>query len=270
MLYDFHTHTDFSSDSTSSVEEMLHRAGALGLAGICITDHNDFDYPPENGCVMFSLNPDEYIPYLLKFKEEYRGRLEVFVGIEQGLTTVQPQRINDFDKNYRDNVDFIIGSSHMVNGIDPYYKEFWEGKNGNLGVQTYLESILENIRVCHNFDVYGHIDYIIRYIPKSEPTYDYRVHLELYETIFKKLIALGKGIELNTSGFKYGLGMPHPRIELLKLYHDLGGEIITIGSDGHCPEHLAYDFSRVPGILEAAGFKYYTIFRNRKPEFIKP
>ena len=85
----------------------------------------------------------------------------------------------------------------------------------------------------------------------------------------KVLISKNIGLELNTAGLKYGLSFAHPQVEVLKRYRELGGEIITVGSDGHKPEHLAYDFHKVPDILEEAGFSYYTIFKNRKPEFIK-
>ena len=67
---------------------------------------------------------------------------------------------------------------------------------------------------------------------------------------------------------KYGLPSPHPKADILRRYRELGGEIITIGSDGHKPEHIAYDFSAAEDFLESLGFRYYTIFQNKKPEFL--
>ena len=77
----------------------------------------------------------------------------------------------------------------------------------------------------------------------------------------------GKGIELNTAGLKYGLPYAHPHRDVLKRYRELGGEILTIGSDAHKPEHVAYDFQKVPELLESCGFRYYTEFIGRKPVF---
>ena len=57
----------------------------------------------------------------------------------------------------------------------------------------------------------------------------------------------------------------HP--DVLKRYRELGGEIITVGADGHCPEHIAWDFDKANGILQACGFTYYTEFKQRKPVF---
>ena len=82
-------------------------------------------------------------------------------------------------------------------------------------------------------------------------------------------VAFRKGIELNTAGFKYGLDHAHPVTPVLKRYKELGGEIITLGSDGHAPEQIAWDFEKVPAILREAGFEYFTVFHKRKPEFVK-
>lgn len=266
---DFHLHTNISSDSTASPESIVEKAVSLGLDRICITDHNDFDYPLEDGRVVFNLDLKKYFDTMQQLKEAYSHRIKIYTGVEQGLTTVRPERIEEYDRDFADVCDFIIGSSHMVYGTVPYYREFWDGRTVAAGVEKYLQSILDNLTVCTNFDVYGHIDYIVRYIPKNMQEYDYKIHLDMYEAIFKKLILMGKGIEINTSGFRYGLGQPHPRLELIKFYRQLGGEIITTGSDAHAPQHVAIAFDKVKDLLTEAGFKYYTIFDKRKAEFIK-
>ena len=109
---------------------------------------------------------------------------------------------------------------------------------------------------------------VVRYHPEKNRYSDYREHLEIIDEILKLLIRLGKGIELNTAGYKYGLGHPNPGEDILKRYRALGGEIITTGSDAHKPEHMAYCFDRLGSLLKSCGFSHYTVFRNRKPEFI--
>ena len=108
---------------------------------------------------------------------------------------------------------------------------------------------------------------MVRYGPNKNKYYSYEKFQDVIDEILKALIARGKGIEINTGGLKYGLGHPNPTEAILKRYHKLGGEIITIGSDAHAPEHVAYDFDKVPGILREAGFKYFTVFKKRQPEF---
>ena len=111
------------------------------------------------------------------------------------------------------------------------------------------------------------MDYIVRYGTHGEASYSYAKYADYIDAILKYLIEHGKGLELNTGGWKYGLSFAHPHQDVLKRYKELGGEILTIGSDAHKPEHVAYDFDRVKAYLEACGFKYYTEFRNRIPKF---
>lgn len=87
--------------------------------------------------------------------------------------------------------------------------------------------------------------------------------------ILKTIIEQGKGIEINTAGLKYGMPEPNPCLDIVKMYHDLGGEIITVGSDAHEVKYFAYRFDVVAEMLKNAGFNYYTIFNERKPEFIR-
>ena len=104
----------------------------------------------------------------------------------------------------------------------------------------------------------------MRYGPNRNREYTYRRYADHIDPILHRLIDRGKCLELNTGGLKYGLGEPNPCREVLKRYHDLGGELITIGSDAHAPEHIAYDFATAETILKETGFRYYTVFRERK------
>ena len=108
---------------------------------------------------------------------------------------------------------------------------------------------------------------MIRYGKDKEQAYSYLKYAELIDEILKNIIAKGKGLELNMAGLKYGLPYAHPHPDILKRYRELGGEIITVGADGHCPEHIAWDFDKANGILRACGFTYYTEFKQRKPVF---
>ena len=201
-----------------------------------------------------------------QLQQAYRDTLPIRIGIELGLQPHLGERhrallaAHDFD--------FVIGSSHVVHGFDPYYPAYYEGKTEYEAYLEYFSSILENIDAFSDFDVYGHIDYVVRYGPNRNLDYSYRKYADVIDAILMKLISLNKGIEINTAGFKYGLNHPNPTEDILKRYRELGGEIITIGSDGHAPEHMAYDFAKVPSILKDAGFSYYTVFKERKPGFL--
>lgn len=264
MLWDTHMHTFFSGDSKASPESMIEASVRKGLSGICFTDHLDLDYPdsPE----LYAVNPDIYLPEMKKIAEKHADTLTVCTGIELGLQPHLAERLNTIVNTHA--FDFVIGSSHVVHGLDPYYFHFFEGKSEHEAYEEYFVSILENIAAYKNFDVYGHIDYVVRYGPNQNQFYSYRKFSDVIDEILKTLIAGGKGIEINTGGFKYGLGHPNPTEDIIKRYRELGGEIITIGADAHAPEHVGYEFNKVPEILTTAGFQYFTVFRERKPQFI--
>lgn len=267
MFWDTHMHCSFSGDCDSSAQSMVEAAITKGLAGICFTDHLDYDYPanPQHP-VVFEFDPREYDRVMHELQQQYADRFPVLHGIELGLQPHLAQRHTQLLQDY--SFDFVIGSSHVVHGMDPYYASYYEGRTEREAYELYFVSILENIRAFHDFDVYGHIDYVVRYGPNKNACYSYQMYADIIDEILRELIQLGKGIEVNTAGFKYGLGHPNPCEDILKRYRELGGEILTLGADAHKPEHIAYDFDRLPQILEACGFTYYTVFKNRKAVFI--
>lgn len=260
---DYHMHTSFSDDSQSSPEEMVQGAIARGLRTICITDHYDIDYPHDPS--MFRFDVETYYETILALKEKYRSQIEVLVGIELGMQPYLGEQYRALVK--RVPFDFVIGSVHVVGGLDPYYPAFFDGKTDEEGYRETFEETLEDLRNTEDFDVVGHIDYVVRYGREKAVQYSYKKFAEPIDEILKYVIDHGKGIEMNTAGFKYGLGFAHPHPDVIRRYRELGGEIITVGADGHKPEHIAYDFQRVSEILKACGFQYYTEFRSRKPEF---
>lgn len=264
MLWDTHMHTFFSGDCEASMHSMIEAAIARGLDGICITDHLDYDYPDDP--LLFTLDPAAYRDYVQNMQAQYQDRLPIHFGIELGLQPHLAKRHSELLAAY--DFDFVIGSSHVVHHADPYYPAFYEGKTEEEAYREYFTSIIENIQAFDGFDVYGHIDYVVRYGPNRNAEYSYARYADLIDEILKALIARGKGIEINTGGFKYGLGHPNPTEDILRRYRELGGEIITIGADAHQPEHVAYDFCKVPDILKEAGFRYYTVFKERKAQFL--
>lgn len=264
MFWDQHMHCNFSGDSDALPEDMIKAGIAHGLSGICFTDHLDYDYPEEPN--IFLLDFDNYFKALSDLRKKYVDKISVNIGIELGL---QPQAAGQnlaVAEKYP--FDFIIGSSHVVNHMDPYYPEFFAERNEDEAYMEYFESVLENINSCVDFDVYGHIDYVVRYGPNKNAFYTYEKFKDIIDVILTQLISKGKGIEVNTGGFKYGLGHPNPTEDIIRRYRELGGEIITMGADAHVPEYVAYEFGKTAQIIKNCGFKYHTVFKNRKAEFI--
>lgn len=262
IIADYHVHSSFSSDSDTPVEAMIEQAISLGMKRICFTDHMDLDFPKQY-LLDFQFNVDDYFKTLTKACEKYKQEIKIFKGIEIGL---MPHLGNAYQKLLSAYpFDFVIASTHLINGIDPYYPEFWENRTEKEALQCYFDSILENITIFQNFDVYGHLDYISRYAPSKGASLHMEDFQEIIDQILKTLISYGKGIEVNTAGYKYGMGHPNPHENIIKRFFSLGGSILTIGSDGHKTEHLAYDFPKIEMVLKQLGVKEYSVFEHRNP-----
>ncbi len=264
FIADYHLHTNASSDSKASAESMIDKAISLGLSEMALTDHVDFDDR------YTYTNYNEYIPNFIKLQEKYEGKIKLVLGVEIGLENMLKDRVNEFAVSFP--FDFIIGSSHCVKKYDLYFdreKFFSLFGSKKEAYTTYFTELIKNIKECKTFNIYGHIDFINRYGTYEDNSLSYSDYSDLADTALKLLIEKGKGIEINTSGFRYGLGQPHPSFDFVKRYKELGGEIITVGSDAHRPEDIAANFTAAYDMLKAAGFKYLTLFRYQKPTFTK-
>lgn len=258
MICDFHVHTCMSADSEADIDAVVRKAIALGMPYLCITDHHDVDYNDGE----FFLDPYKYYDTLSFYREKYKNKILLLIGVEMGL---QPH-IKDEVEAFLTSVplDFVIGSSHVINGADPYYDEIWRNHTTDQVMNMYFENIYENLQVHDDFDVYGHIDYAIRYAKEKDRDYSYEKYREILDKILSKIISKGKGIEINTAGLRKGLRSTNPCFEIIKRYHELGGNVITVGSDAHRPEDIGADFDRAKKLLSAAGFDHYNLFAERK------
>ncbi len=283
IRYDCHIHTAFSSDSVTNARDQIEKAIELGMEGICITDHMDYDFPEKerSGCD-FEFDPEAYFTELDALKEEYSGRIRILTGVETGLrnepgcTEQMRMRYAQLAASYP--FDYIIGSVHCLENTDPYYESpYWDDKDKGKGIMTYFEATRYNVASYSDFDSLGHLDYLVRYVPLSKDPlrkgktsdYDVRDYKDIIDEILKILINKGLALEVNTAGLKYGLGYAHPKEEILKRYLELNGELLTIGSDGHKPEHICYGFDETCEMLRRIGIKYYTVFEKRRPVMMK-
>jgi histidinol-phosphatase (PHP family) len=264
-VYDFHLHSHFSNDSTASMQSMAEKARSIGLKGICFTDHYDLEYQSTE--INFEFSYDEYLDELNNLKASLPEGLEIYSGIELGM---QPHLSTKNEALLKGkNFDIIIGSIHCVGKKDIYDRSFLEGITEDEGIINYFGDMLKCIDNFKNFDILGHMDGIRRYLYNKDESFSLDVYEELIQSVLSKLVHSNKGIEVNTAGLRYGLSTFHPLPDILKLYRTLGGEIVTVGSDSHSPEYLGYGIKNALATLSDLGFKYYTIYKDRKPIFIK-
>lgn len=271
---DFHLHSSFSGDCNTPMEEQIKKAIDLDLEHVCFTDHLDLQYPKEYG--FFDLEVEEYVKQLELMKDKYKEKINIYLGIEFGLVAEAARQYEELVKKFP--FDFIIGSTHIIDWKDPYFPDYWEGKSRHQGMVEYFNCILKNIQSYNEFDSLGHLDYIIRYTDIPEDTrrnkdikfdnFEYKEYKDVLDEILKHLIKHDKSLEINTGGYRHGLGAPNPGYSVLKRYKEMGGKLITIGSDAHKPEHLAFEYHKAKELLLAVGYDKYVIYKNREVQVL--
>lgn len=263
MFYDYHMHSSFSTDSKSEMEDMVLKSIDLGLNEICFTDHVDYGIDTD---ICFNIDYNKYFEKIDFLKNKYRNQINIKKGIEFGL---QGHVIEDCSKDANTYpFDFIICSVHAINKLDLYNGGFFKDISQHQAYESYYNELYNIVKSYKHYSVLGHLDLIKRY-GDYDKLLDDRLYSDIIESILKQAIHDGKGIEVNTSCFRYNLPDLTPSRYILKMYKELGGEIITTGSDSHHPSQVAYQFDYIYEYLREIGFKYVTTFNNMNPEFIK-
>ncbi len=272
ILSDQHMHTNFSGDSKAVMSEMIDSAIDKGLKTICFTDHNDPLFPcyREGESGTFDLDTYNYNQKAIEIRNdlELQSRINVRIGMELGIYPKIYDLCKKITKEYP--YDFIILSSHTAGEVDPYFKSYWENIDPVDGIRMYYEEILKNVQNFNDFDVYGHLDYCVRYtdtLPSQRSISNYK---EIFREIFRILKENNKGIEINSGGLRRGnLKEFNPDPEIIRFYKECGGEIITFGSDAHNVKDIACGIKEAGEILKDIGFDYVAEFKERKASFVK-
>ncbi len=271
IRYDTHIHSVYSSDSGTPVQAQLDAAVFLGLSGLCITDHMDYSFPRDqfDSVLPVGQNPFEFDIQL--YEKELSGlrkkytNLEILTGVECGLQTRPDVLKKNRDLSADPDLDYIIGSLHLTGRQDPYYPKFWQNRDPAVCIRQYLEELYDNLCAFTGFDSLGHLDYIVRYAPDSFQ-YDPAQYRDVTEEILRRLIRCDIAVEINTSGYRKG-PYPNPHPAILSWYRELGGEMVTVGSDAHTPELMASRFEGISALLKRTGLHQYVTFHQRRPRF---
>ena len=282
MLADYHVHTDYSDDSTYPMEDVVTDAIEKGFDEVCFTDHVDYgvkrDWDDPLGVVYRAGGPGEpermaitnvdyprYVAQISELQARYGNRIRIKLGLEFGM---QVHTIPQYEKLFSSYpFDFIILSIHEVGDKELWTQDFQRGLTQQEYNERYYEAKLELVRTYHDYSVLGHLDLITRY--DLAGVYPFEKVRPIIEEILKVVIADGKGIEVNTSSHRYGLSDSTPSEDILRLYHELGGEVITIGSDSHAPEHLGAYLAEAQDQLRSLGYRYTCTYEGMKPTFVR-
>ena len=262
---DQHTHSEYSMDSRNRIEDICDKAIEIGLDELVITDHLDLNSNEMIASLETPYEADKAYSEMCRYRDIYRDRLKLSVGVELGQAHDCPDKAKEILEKYR--YDQVIGSVHNLRGMPDFYlMAFYKitGRQCQLFLTQYFKELEEVVNFGY-FDTLAHLTYPLRYFKEGGHDLSLEPHMSTIKRIFEKLITKGKALEVNTSGYRKDLGCPLPDLDILKLYYDMGGRLITVGSDAHYVEDIGADIRRTYDELKKIGFTHIASFTDRKP-----
>lgn len=266
-MYDYHVHSRFSADSTMKIIDACHAAIQAGVKEIAFTEHIDYFYP--NCDLVFDFDYEDYAKEIDHARQKFQDELTILKAVEIGIHPSMEKENSAFANN--NHFDFIIGSVHLADDLDLHNGDYFAGKELNQAIEKYFLTINQHIKQFRDFNVLGHLTLIKRYLHYVQADWKdvrWEKYYDIIEDSFKELIETERGIEVNMSGYRYRIDCALPDLPFIKLYRDVGGEIITVGTDAHSKHFVGKHLDLGYELLKKAGFRYVSTFRNRKPSFI--
>ena len=286
MYADYHLHCEYSDDSNEPMENQIQKAITLGLDEMCFTDHVDYgikrdwddpegiiirhavEHGKEVDLVLANVNYPKYFEALNMYQKKYASSISIKKGLEFGIQSITVDAYEKLYASYQDDLDFILFSMHQVNNLEFWTQDFQKEKTQKQYNDEYYKEIYQTMQIFHHYSCLAHLDLLARY--DENGIYPFENEKDIIAEILKYAIRDGKGIEINTSSWKYGLKDTQPSRAILKLYKDLGGKIITVGSDAHETKYLASHIKDAYAILKnEIGINEICTFDHMQPIFHK-
>ena len=263
-----HIHSKYSCDSTEDIDRICRFAISKGLTGIAITDHvavwrygDTFDKTD-----LVSCKND-----IIKLREKYKGKLKILFGMEISEYHYNPSfvekafSVGDYDVvlcSLHDDISITTQNlklHYIENDFTKYSSE------EILAIVKRYYEMLKDAVSTYDYDVVAHLTYPLRYIcVRDKIDFDFNLVIEDIIGILKIIIKRNKALELNTSNAQDGFFMPNESI--LKLYKEMGGELITLGTDAHVAKNVDKGLKEGKELLKKCGFTKYYYYENRQPK----
>lgn len=266
MKFDLHTHHNRCGHARGSIRDYIEAALSRGLQVIGISDHSPYfgekaDHAQPRIAMAKSEFPN-YVAEVLRLKEEYRGRIEVLLGVESDFF---PEHAEVYKKEYEPYpFDYIIGSVHQSDGVSIFNKKRFKGLSEKEQVRQknlYYSLIQESAR-SGMFQILGHIDAMKGFYPAFSD-----IQTEAVEDTLKVIGESGMAIEINTSGKTKDVGGWYPSDSILELALRYGVDV-TFGSDAHDPDRVGDEWDLVAKRLKEIGFSRWVYFRSKEKQIV--
>jgi histidinol-phosphatase (PHP family) len=255
--HDYHTHSNFSADCRFAMPDMCLSAIEKGISEIGFTEHFDL-HPDDTTRDWFRLEP--WVAELERCRSVFAGQLIIRAGIELGEPHLFQEGTREILSQYP--FDYALGSLHWV-GRESVFDRTSFQRPADEAFRLYFEE-LARMADAGGFEILSHFDVPVRTAFEVYGEYDACRYEEPARAVLAKCIERGIAVEINSAALRRPANVLNPGPHILRWYAEMGGEMLTLGSDAHRPEHLAADLDVAVQAARDAGFKYVTRFEQRK------
>jgi len=255
---DYHMHSTISCDSRATMAEMCRSALSKGIHEIAFTEH--FDLHPKDSCTSF-YKADQYFEKLEAARREFAPLgLTIRAGVEVGELHRYADRVEPVLEAWP--YDVVLGSLHWVGDDIVFDTDFFRAHTPYETITAYFTELAAMVR-RGGFDVLAHPDVFKRTAYAVYGYFEIGEWEDWVRPVWQTCIEQGIGIEINSSGLRLPVGQAHPSLKALCWYREMGGELLTIGSDSHRPEHVGYGLTTALDLAREAGFTQLCSFERR-------
>ncbi|MGC4191866.1 MAG: histidinol-phosphatase [Thermomicrobiales bacterium] len=255
-MFDYHVHTTRSVDCHTLIEASCEAAIRRGITEIAFTDHVDFE-PADEGYGFY-----DYAGFMAdidRVRQRFGDRLTILAGAEIDFNTRTASQVAEFRGSHE--FDFVIGSVHFGDGGEIIFPRYFAGRTLDEVFLPYYEHI-QAAAESGLFDTIGHLDLPQRYAPPEAGTYEPLRYEAQVRPIFQAIIDCGISFEINTSGLRQAPKSTMPGLDLVRVFADMGGQTVTLGSDSHVAETIGAGFDTALAMLAEAGIPTVSSFRG--------
>ncbi len=265
-MMDLHVHSTCSADGASDILAYVRWAGALGLGVVGFCEHVDFD-PRDRA--YDHLDVERYDDEIEAARGDGHG-LRLCQGVEITYQAGLEEKIRAWLSGSR--WDYVVASVHLVDYVDGWaivsepgaVEGYFEGHSQEQAYVPYFEELLRAVQSGLG-NVLGHLDLIKRYGVAHYGALEPAQFEDEIQAVLRAAVEAGVGLEINTSGWRQAPAEPYPGLEILRWYRELGGEVLTVGSDAHHVDHLGAAVPEALELARAAGFRAVTAFEAGRP-----
>lgn len=246
----FHMHTKYC-DGANSPKEMAESALALGCEEIGFSGHSWLDFDP-----MWTMDPDAAVRYretVSALKEEYEGRMKVFLGVEQDYCS-EPDDLPFYE--------YVIGGVHCVFKNGNYISvdcdaetqrrgvEQWYGGDAMCFAEDYYKLVGDLYRKTR-CDIIAHFDLVTKFIERDDliDVTDAR-YQKAQNNALEQLFETPAVLEINTGAISRGYRTsPYPSEPVLELLGKAQKPVI-LSSDSHAADTILFGFEEAMRLVK--------------------